>query len=214
MAISVGAVCGVVLVGGQLVAPPIATALLRQRLAKDGRVISVHVSAFPWFELLWQHADKVTVRMGDYDAPPDHLRDQLRQAAGVGTIELSIGVAHTGLLALHDVSLSKHGKEMVGVAQLYLRDLRAALPIVQSLTPVHEAGGPLILRGKASVLGVSATVDIVVAARDGKLVVAPAGLFGAFATLTLYDDPLIDVQSVNASALPGGVKFVVRGRVA
>lgn len=204
----------VVLVGGQLVAPPLATMLLKHRLARDGRVISVHVSAFPWFELLWQHADRVGIRMADYDALPDHLKDQLRQAAGVGTIDVSIGVVHTGLLALHDVSFSKRGREMVGTAQLELRDLRSALPIVQSLTPVHEANGRVVLRGKAGVLGVSATVDLVVAARDGKLVVAPAGLFGAFATLTLYDDPLIDVQSVNASALPGGVKFVVRGRVA
>lgn len=205
--------CGVVLVGGQLAAPPLATTLLRHRLAKDGRVISVHVSAFPWFELLWQQADRVTVRMESYDASPGHLKDQLRQAAGVGAIDFSIGVVHTGLLTLHDVSLRKHGREMVAAAQLELRDLRAALPIVQSLTPVHE-GGQLILRGKASALGVSATVDVVVAARDGQLVVAPAGLFGAFATLTLYDDPEVHVQAVNASSVPGGVKFVVRGRFA
>jgi hypothetical protein len=188
--------------------------LLRHRLAKDGRVLSVQVSAFPWFELLWQHADTVSVRMADYDAPPDHVRDQLREAEGVGTINLSIGVLHTGLVALHDVSFSKHGDEMIGAGQLDLRDLRAALPIVQSLTPMHEADGHLVLRGKASVLGVSATVDVVVAARDGKLVVAPAGLFGAFVTLTVYDDPQIQVQAVSASAVPGGVKFVVRGRVA
>jgi hypothetical protein len=212
--ISVGAACVAVLVGGQLAVPPIATMLLRHRLAKDGRVISVRVSAFPWVELLWQHADRVSVRMADYDAPLDHVEDQLRQAEGVGTIEASIGVLHTGLLALHEVSFSKRGDELIGAGQLELRDLRAALPIVQSLTPVHGAGGQLMLRGKAGVLGVSATVDVVVAARDGKLVVAPAGLFGAFATLTLYDDPQIHVQSVNASAVPGGVKFVVRGRVA
>lgn len=187
--------------------------LLRHRLAKDGRVISVHVSAFPWFELLWQQADRVTVRMGSYDASPDHLKDQLRQAAGVGAIELSIGVVHTGLLTLHAVSLRKHGQEMVAAARLDLRDLRAALPIVQSLTPVRE-GGHLILRGKASVIGVSATVDVVVAARDGRLVAAPAGLFGAFATLTLYDDPELHVQAVNAATVPGGVSFVVRGRFA
>lgn len=213
MAISAGVACVVVLVGGQLAVPPLATALLRHRLAKDGRVISVHVSAFPWFELLWQQADRVTVRMQSYDASPDHLQDQLRQAAAVGAIECSIGVVHTGLLALHDVSLRKQGRELVAAAQLDLRDLRAALPIVQSLTPVH-AGGHLILRGKASVLGVSATVDVVVAARDGQLVVAPAGLFSAFATLTLYDDPELRVQSVNAATVPGGVRLVVRGRFA
>lgn len=200
-------------VGGQLVAPPIASTLLRHRLAKDGRVISAHVSAFPWFELLWQHADKVTARLASYDAPPDHVQDQLGEAAGVGTIELSIGVLHTGLLTLRDVSLTKHGHELVGAAHLELRDLRAALPIVQALTPVHAADGQIVLRGKASALGVSATVDVLVAARDGKLLVAPAGLFSAFATLTLYDDPQIRVQSVAAATVPGGVRFIARGRL-
>ena len=213
MAVSVGAACLVVIAGGQLVVPPIATAVLRHRLAKDGRVLSVHVSAFPWFELLWQQADKVTARLANYDAPPHHVEQRLREASGVGTLDISIGVMHTGLLTLRDVTLNKHGEEMVGAAQLDLADLRAALPIVQSLTPVHDADGQLVLRGKAGVLGVSATVDMVVAARGGKLVVAPAGLLGTFATITLYDDPLIRVQSVSAAAVPGGVRFVARGRL-
>lgn len=213
MAISVGAACVVVLVGGQFVVPPIATMVLRHRLAKDGRVISVRVSAFPWFQLLWQHADKVTARMANYTAPPEDVKDQLQEAAGVGTIEISIGVLHTGLLTLRDVNLTKHGRELVGAARLELRDLQAALPIVQALSPVHEAGGQVVLRGKASVLGVSATVDVLVAARDGTLVVAPTGLIGGFATLTVYDDPEIRVRAVEASTVPGGVRFVARGRL-
>ena len=203
----------VVLVGGQLVVPPIATTVLRHRLAKDGRVISVRISAFPWFQLLWQHADKVSVRMANYDAAPQGIQQRLQEAGGVGTIDAHVGVVRTGLLTLHDVSFTKHGDEMVGAAQLENSDLRAALPFLRSLTPVHDAGGQLVLRGTASVLGVSATVDVVVTASDGKLVVAPAGLLGAFATLTLFDDPQIVVQSVNATAVPGGVRFVARGHV-
>jgi hypothetical protein len=213
VAISVGVACLVVLVGGQLVVPPIATTVLRHRLAKDGRVISAHLSAFPWVQLLWQHADKVTARMADYSAAPQQLTKMLHEAEGVGAFDISIGVVHTGLLTLHDVSFSKHGDEMVGAAQLDLRDLQSALPIVRSLTPVRDSGGQLVLRGTASVLGVSAAVDVVVAARDGKLVVAPSGLFGALATVTLYDDPQIRVQSVSATAVPGGLRFVARGQV-
>jgi hypothetical protein len=211
--VSVGAACVVVLAGGQLVVPPIATRLLRQRLARDGRVTSTKLSAFPWFELLWQRADKVTVRMADYNPAPHRIQQLLQEAEGVGTLDVWIGVVHTGLLTLHDVSFSKHGEEMVGTARLDLRDLQSALPIVQSLTPVHDTDGRLVLRGRASVLGVSAVVDVEVDARDGKLVVAPAGLFGAFATITLFDDPQIRVQSVAASSVPGGVRFVARGRI-
>ncbi len=197
-----------------MLVPAIATTVLRHRLAQHGRVISVRVSAFPWVELLWQSADSVTARMADFSAPPDQLHSLLDEAEGVGKLEVSIGVVHTGLLTLRDVSFSKQGDEMEGVGRLELEDLRAALPVVRSLTPVQDTGGQLVLRGSASVFGVNAAVDVVVAARDGKLVVAPAGLLGAFATLTVYDDPQVRVQSVAATTVPGGVRFVVRGRVA
>ena len=201
------------LVGGQLLAPAIATTVLRSRLSKHGTVISARLSAFPWVELLWRHADSVTARMADFNAQPQELDQLLQQAEGIGKLDISIGVVRTGLLTLRDVSFSKHGDEMVGVARLELGDLRDALPIVRSLKPVRNSGGQLVLRGSASVLGVNATVDVVVAARDGKLVVAPAGLLGAFGTVTLFDDPQIHVQSVDATTVPGGVRFVVHGRV-
>jgi hypothetical protein len=206
-------ITAVVLVGGQFVVPSIGTSVLRHRLGKDGKVLTAHLSAFPWIQLIWQHADKVTATMVNYDVPPSQLESLLHQAEGIGTLDIAIGVVHTGLLTLHDVSFTKHGDEMVGQADLDLADLRSALPIIQSLTPVSDGGGQLTLRGTASVLGVRASVDAVVAARDGKLVVAPSGLLGAFATVTLYDDPKIYVQSVTATSVPGGLKFVTRGRV-
>lgn len=203
----------VVLVGGQFVAPRLAGALLRQRLARDGRVISVRVSALPWPELLWRHADTVSVRMASYDAAPQRMQSLIDEAERVGRLDVTIAVAHTGLLTLHDVSFTKRGDELVGSALLELQDLRAALPVVHSLTPVRDTGGQLVLRGTAGLLGVSAAVDLVVRASDGRLVVAPAGLLGAFATLTLFDDPHVSVRSVGATAVPGGVRFVVRGRL-
>jgi hypothetical protein len=212
--ISVGAGLVVVLVGGQLLAPAIATTVLRHRLAQHGRVISVRISAFPWVKLLWQDADSVTARMADFNARPDQLDNLLHEAGGAGKLDISMGVVQAGSLRLHDVSFSKRGDELVGSGRLELEDLQAALPVVRSLAPVEDAGGQLVLRGTASVFGVNATVDVVVAARDGKLVVAPAGLLGAFATLTLYDDPQVRVESVGATTVPGGVRFVVRGRTA
>jgi hypothetical protein len=151
--------------------------------------------------------------MADYNAPADHVKDQLQQAAGVGTLDISIGVLHTGLLNLHDVRLTKTGDEMVGVAQLDLADLRSAVPFIRSVTPISDSNGELTLRGTASILGVSASADAVVSARDGKLVVAPAGLLGAFATITLYDDPQIHVQSLTATTVPGGLRLVARGKL-
>lgn len=213
MAITIAAIIAIVLVGGQLVAPSIANSVLRQRLAKDGKVLSAHLSAFPWVQLIWQHADKVTATMADYDVAPGQIESRLHQADGIAMVDVSIGVVHTGLLTLHDVTFTKRGDELVGDATLEISDLRAALPIVRSLTPIRDSSGQVVLRGTASLLGVQASVDVVVAASDGKLVVAPSGLLGAFATVTLYDDPGIHVQSVTATPVPGGLRFVTRGKV-
>ena len=50
-------------------------------------------------------------------------------------------------------------------------DLRAAVPFLTSVTPLASAGGGLTLRGTATFLGLSATVDATVSESDGKLVV-------------------------------------------
>jgi hypothetical protein len=213
VAITIAAIIAIVLVGGQFVAPSIANSMLRQRLAKDGKVLSAHLSAFPWVQLLWQHADSVSATMADYSAAPGHIENLLHQADGIGRVDVSIGVVHTGLLTLHAVTFTKRRDELVGVGTLELSDLQAALPVVRSLTPVRDSNGQVLLHGTASVLGVQAGVNVVIAARDGKLVVAPSGLLGAFATLTLYDDPAVDVQSVTATTVPGGLRFVTRGKV-
>jgi hypothetical protein len=213
VAVTIAVIIAIVLVGGQFVAPSIATSVLRQRLAKDGKVLSARVSAFPWVQLIWHHADRATATMADYDAAPGHIERLLHQADGIGTVDVSIGVVRTGLLTLHAVTFTKQGDELVGVGTLDLSDLQAALPIVRSLTPIRDSNGQVVLRGTASVLGVQASVDVVIAARDGKLVVAPSGLLGAFATLTLYDDPEIHVQSVTATTVPGGLRFVTRGKL-
>jgi hypothetical protein len=203
-----------VAVGGQLVVPPIATELVRHRLGKDGRVISARLSAFPWLQLLWQHADSLSAKLADYRVAPGRIEELLHEAEGIDRLDVSIGVVRTGALTLRDVSLDKRGDELVGVAQLSLQDLREALPIIRSLRPVHDGRGQVVLRGEVGMLGVSAPVEVSVAAREGRLMVAPTGPLGMLATLTLYDDPRLRVQSVSATTVPGGLRFEARGRAA
>ncbi len=81
--------------------------------------------------------------------------------------------------------------------------------MLQSVVPVASASGQLVLQGTAGLFGVSATVQAVVRADQGKLVASPNVPFGGFATLTLFSDPHVAVQGVGASAVPGG--FSVRG---
>lgn len=208
-ALAVAGVVVVLLAVAQLVLPGIATQHLRDRLARSGRVLEVRVSAFPAIQLLWHHADSVVIRMASYRAPPARLAGTLAQAGNVGSLRASAQVFRDGLLTLHDASLVKHGSRLSANAAVAESDLRTAVPFLTSLTPIASADGRLTLRGTATLLGVSATVDATVSAQDGKLVVAPDVPFGGLATITLFSDPRIRVQGVSATPVPGG--FRVRG---
>jgi hypothetical protein len=208
-AMAVAGVVVLLLVVAQLVLPGIASQRLRDRLARSGRVLEVHVSAFPAIQLLWHHADSVVVRMASYRASPARLPDTLDQAGDVGSLRASAQTFRDGLLTVHDASLVKQGDRLTGSAVVAEADLRAAVPFLSSLTPIASADGRLTLRGTATFLGLSATVDATVSAQNGKLVVAPDVPFGGLATVTVFSDPRIRVQGVSASPAPGG--FAVRG---
>jgi hypothetical protein len=201
-----------VLVVAQLILPGIAAQRLRDRLARSGQVLSVQVDAFPAIELLWHHADQVVIRLGRYRAPPTQLGSRLGQSANVGTLLASAREVDAGLLTFHDATLVKRGQQLTAAATLSEAELRSAVPILNSVTPVASGDGRLVLRGTATLFGVTASVDATVSAQNGSVVVAPDVPFGGLATVTVFSDPRVRVQSVSASTAPGG--FTVRAAAA
>ena len=213
IAIATAGVVILVLVVAQLALPPFATDRLRDRLSKSGNVISVEVHAFPAIKLLWNHADRVVVRMGRYQSGAGALGDLLGQTSDVDSVDASAQQFNSGLLTVRDAALRKRGSQLVGTALVTESDLRRAIPILQSVVPVESSDGRLTLRGTASLFGVTATIDATVSASDGNLIVAPDVPFGGFATLTVFSNQHVEVQSVAASSAPGGFRVTATGRL-
>ena len=155
-ALATGLLVVVVLVVAQLVLPGIAAQRLRDRLARSGEVLSVTVPAFPAIELLWHHADTVVVRLGRYHPRVGTLGGALDQAGDVGSLTASAQEVDYGLLTLRDATLVKHGSRLIGTATVSEAQLRSAIPILTSVTPVASTGGRLTLRGTASLFGLTA----------------------------------------------------------
>jgi hypothetical protein len=213
---AIAAVAGVIvllLVIAQLVLPGIAADRLKDRLKKSGDVISVKVSAFPAIELLWHHADSVHIRVGTYRSAPNGIGSLLAQAGDVGSIDASATELTSGLLTVHDAALHKRGDQLTATARVDESDLVRAIPILQAVQPVASGNGQLVLRGTASLFGVSATVDATVAASDGKLIVQPDVPFGGLATITVFSNPHLAVEGVSATAAPGGFTVTAHARV-
>jgi LmeA-like phospholipid-binding len=198
---------------GQLVLPGIAAQSLRDRLQRSGQVLAVHVDAFPAVELLWHQADSIVVKLGRYRSSPSNLAGLLDQARNVDSVTASAAELDTGLLTLRDATLHKRGSELTGNAQVTEADLRAALPALQSVTPVASGNGRLTVRGTATLFGVTASVDVTVSARDGSLVAVPDVPFGALATIRIFSDPRLDVLSIGASPTAAGFSVTALARL-
>jgi hypothetical protein len=203
----------IVLVLAQLFLPGIAAQRLRDDLDKSGTVLEVKVSAFPAIKLLWHQADSVVVRMASYRSGVSHLGSTLAGAVDAGTIDASAQQLEVGPLTLLGGTLRKRGSELTGAATVTEADLRSAVFFLDNVEPIASDDGRLTLRGTASFLGLTATVDATVAAQNGALVVAPDVPFGGIATLTLFSNPHVEVKSVSATTVPGGFRITADGKV-
>lgn len=210
LAIVVVVVLLVLLGVAQLVLPSVAAQRLRDRLGRSGKVLDVEVHAFPAIKLLWHRADRVTIRLASYRSAPGHLSSLLDQAGEVGALDASARTFNTGLLIVRDATLRKRGNQLTASAFVDESDLRVAVPFLDNVQPVATGNGQLTLRGTATLLGLSATVDATVAAQNGQLVIQPDVPFGGLATVRLFDDPHVRIESVSASAAAGGFNVSAR----
>jgi hypothetical protein len=209
----VGLAVVALLVLAQLILPGIATQQLRDRLSRHGRVLEVQVHAFPAIELLWHQADRVVVRMADDTSTAPNLQRDVAQVTDVDTLDASAAQFTSGLLKLGDATLLKRGSSITGSGIVTESDLRASLPILDGVTPVSSGDGQLTLQGTGTLLGVTATVDATVRADNGALVVSPDVPFGGLATITLFQNPVIEIQGVAATPAPGGFRVTVTARL-
>jgi hypothetical protein len=199
----------VVLTVAQLVLPGLAAQRIRSQLGRYGEVQSVSVSAFPAIEILWHHADSVSVRLRSFDSDGSGLAGRLDQLSDVGALHVEAARVTVGLLTVRNARLVKRGASLVATARVTDVDLRSALPVLRTVTPVTSSAGQLVLRGTAGVLGVAISVDFTVrVSPTGALLVSPDVPFGGLATITAFSDPAVRVTSVSAAAVRGG--FTVR----
>jgi hypothetical protein len=207
--IGVAAVLGL-LAAAQVALPRLAESRLRSELGSTGSVESVHVSAFPAVKLLWRHADSVELRMGEARAETGRVAELLDEARGVGRLDATIASLRLGPLVVRDIALRKREDSLTGEAHVTSADLSAALPPSVQLRPVETEDGTLVLEASAGPLTVRARLS----ARDGRLVIAPEGLLGGIASLTVFDDPRVAVTAVGARPGPDGYTFTAEARLA
>jgi len=213
VAIAVAGGLVLLLVVAQLALPPLAEHRLRDDLERSGTVEKVQVSAFPAVKLLWHRADDVTVRMGRLRTGTRPFADLLVRTRDADKVDAVAAEQQIVTLRLLRPSLRKRGDEITLGATVTDADLRAALPPGFDVRPVAAGDGALVFEGTATVLGRRFGGRVVVAVRDGKLVLAPDVPFGGLLTLTVFSDPRVAVEDVGARQTANGFRLLARLRL-
>lgn len=209
-----------VLVVGQLVLPGVAARRLTDQLTPLGSRPTVKVSAFPAVKLLFHHADKVQVTMPvARTGTGTALADQLQRTSAVGRLDVRVGTLHAGLLTVHDAHLTKRSGVLAASGTIRDADLAASLPpILQGVRAApQQDGNGLVLDGTLDVPFVGRIqAQARVAAVDGAIVTRAENIpiLDQIASLTIFQDPRVAVESVGATEHAGGFDLTATGRLA
>jgi hypothetical protein len=211
-----------VLVLAQLVLPLIAAQRVRDRLRPYGSVHSVSVHAVPALELLWEEAEKITVSAGQLRISPHDLVNLEQSLSGVTNAELTspgmdliLPALGAEGLPLHAVQLTKHESALTARGSIGAADVHTTLPGGFQVKGLSGYSGLPEVGVSGEVFGVSVSGHAVVRAREGKIVAEPRGIpFASLATITLFSDPRLDVESVSASPEGEAVTVTIQARQA
>ena len=220
MLVGLAAAVVLAMVIAQLVLPGIAVERVREQVGRYGEVHSVHVHADPAIRLLWGSAQEIAVSAGPLRMSAQQLVDLERQLGGVDRaslatprLALTSSATAAGELPLEAARLDKRGDALSASGVMRASTLQVTLPAglhVDGLSA--ESGRPEVaLSGEA--FGVNVSGHALVVAREGAIVVEPAGLpFGGLATIKLFSDPRVYVESLTASPYGEGILIDLRAR--
>jgi hypothetical protein len=197
------------LFASQVFLPRLAESRVRSELRSTGHVTSVEVHAFPALKLLFQRADSVTVHLSSAALGTGDLADRLASTRRTHDLDVTVGTVALGPLKLRDVRLVKRDDELTGSASLTEADLASALPVDLGLHPVSSDDGALVMEADVGPVAVRARLS----ASDGALLIAPEGLLGGFASITVFDDSRVHVESVGARAGADSFTVVAHARL-
>jgi hypothetical protein len=139
--------------------------------------------------------------MDNYRSEPGghgSLAGFLSDTRATGKLNARVGALKAQLVNLYGVELHKDGDALIGRAELSQRDLSDALPSFLGMRPIEASQNGIVVSASGSVLGKTARLRLQVVADKGRVVVRPDVPFGSLATIKVFNDPRVYVDSLGA----------------
>jgi len=195
-----------VLALAQIVLPPLAARIVRDRLKTYGDIRSVSVSAWPAVELLCGKADSATALASNLKVTAAQMAKLAWEARGIHDLDLSVDTLEVKVpgvprdVLLRNVATHKRGSSVQVSATLTQSALAATLPSGFTVRPVASGGGQVEIQATGGLFGLQASIDALVRPLDGRLIAEPQGLpLPGIATVTLFSDPHLKVEWVGVA---------------
>jgi hypothetical protein len=195
----------------EILLPSIAENRLRDSLAAHGDGVHVHIEAEPAIKLLVGDADRVSVRIAILRSGRGNLGDRIASTQHTDRLDATVGTLITHGLALDHVWLRKRGNLLTAGAGITPRALRAALPSGVRVNERGAGANRLAFTATAHVLGHVLRATAFAEARDGRLLLEPAGPVARFVHFTVFGDPRVSVDSITSHRLRSG-RYVFTAR--
>ena len=194
--------------------PGIIATRLRSSLQSHATDVRVSVAASPAIELLFGHADHVSVSISQLrSSSSSGLESLLDRTAATDDLDATVARLYTHGLELDNVSLTKRGAQLAASATLTRVALDAALPVDPSLTVTSTGPQALSLAAQTTVFGHAISATAIVQARNGKLLLAPDAPILSQLSITLFSDPRVSVDALTVIAHGGAYTFSAQGRL-
>lgn len=202
--LALAAAAVLVVVGLLLIAeatlPAIATDRLRSSLERNGEGVNVSIKASPALELLFDHADAVTVRVRQLRPAHGHgVGNLLARTNETDRLDAKVERLYTGALELDQVELRKRGRSLFAQASVSDRSIERALPAQIHLSATEAGSQTLVIDATANVLGHTIRTKLRAQARNGKLEIAPDSPVGELLHITVFGDSRVYVDSIAAT---------------
>lgn len=198
----------------ELLLPPLAEKRIHTRIAKNGKDVRVRVDAEPAVKLLFGHADRIDVKIGELRSGRGALADRLASTAKTDRLDATVATLLTHGLRLEHVSLRKRGANLAAGASVTPASVRAVLPSAINVDERGAGANTLVVTASVRTFGRVVRVKALVRAVDGRILLQPDSALGAVLHVTLFGDPRVYVDVIDSARTPDGrYVFAARGHL-
>jgi hypothetical protein len=210
---SVALLAVALLILGQLILPPIVTAKLRSSLRGAATGVHLSVHATPAFELLFGHADRVDLSIGELrPSGRANIKALLERTRETTVLDASVARLVTERLDVDDVSVQKRGSLLTTRATVGRDALAAALPAGISLGAPDAGSQGIAFSAHITLLGRTIDANAALEARRGKIEIVPESTL--LPAIPVFSDSQLAVESLQVSAHGADYTFTATGRFA